>query len=367
MLPYTLGPEYRDYTAFGPRYIFKGEAYMRINEDLRKTVVFLGFENGSDIRCIGTGFLVHYKEVGYLVTARHVAMDLNGVPFVIRVNWRDGSAKNIPEDNIQWNYHPDDNIDIAVIPYDDKISNRSIYDTLFIPLPDLMKSSLGEYIDVGDNTYTIGLFRLVKGKKRNLPVVHSGNIALLPREERIPVKDWYKSISRKTRYVDAYLVETQSLDGLSGAPVFARPTINYPLELVDPMARTTYNGRAKARESLGTPIHTAIGSESVYLIGLWHGAWNEPPDEILAAEIEKGERVRVSLGMGIVIPATYLIELLETPKMQEERDEIVYEKIHPASQDKVEIESAIENPQHKEDFNSLVSAAAKKKPPDNKT
>lgn len=359
MLPYTLGPEYRDYSINGSSLV--GEAYMRINEDLRKTVVSLGFENGNDIKCIGTGFLVSYETVGYLVTARHVAMELNDVPFIIRVNCRDGSAKNIFEDNIKWIYHPDDNIDIAIILYE-KLYNRSIYDVLYIPLPDLMKSSLGEYIDVGDMCYTIGLFRLIKGEKRNLPVVHSGNIALLPKDEKIPVNDWYDSKSQKSRYIEAYLVEAQSLDGLSGAPVFARPTINYPLSPVDPFERITKKGRE--RIILGESIHTAIGSENLYFMGIWHGAWNAPPDEITQAAMEMGNSVRVSLGMGIVVPATNLLTLLEMPKMKEDRNAIIYEKVYPASQDKVRRPSNQANSQHKEDFMSLVSAAAKKNPQD---
>ena len=35
-------------------------------------------------------------------------------------------------------------------------------------------------IDVGDLCYTVGLFRFIFGKKTNLPLVHSGNIALFP-------------------------------------------------------------------------------------------------------------------------------------------------------------------------------------------
>ncbi len=356
MLPYTLGSERRDYFPKTPGSV--GEAYMRISEDLRKIVVFLGFEDTKEnIKCIGTGFLVFYKETGYLVTARHVAMALDDVPFMIRVNCKNGSSTNIFEDHIKWFCHPDDDVDIAIIPYD-KLYNKSLYDVLYMPLPEWSKPISGEFIDIGDICYTIGLFRLLKGEKRNLPVVHSGNISLLPRDEKIPVSDWHEQ--QKTKYIEAYLVESQSLDGLSGAPVFARPTINYMLS-----PETDNDSLQKRRPSLGRPVYTSVGSENLYFLGIWHGSWNAPPDEITQVTMGISGAVRVSLGMGIVVPAKKLIELLEVPEVLKNRNNILAREssAYAASQDKV----VIDNSQHKEDFISLVSEAAKKKKQDNKT
>jgi hypothetical protein len=67
-------------------------------------------------------------------------------------------------------------------------------------------------------------------------VVHFGTIALVPHDERIPVRDW--RARDRVIQVEGYLVETQSLQGLSGASVFARPSVPMSLSpsnmLIDP-------------------------------------------------------------------------------------------------------------------------------------
>jgi hypothetical protein len=80
-------------------------------------------------------------------------------------------------------------------------------------------------VGIGDFCYTVGLFRVLSGNKQNLPVVHFGTIARPiygPDEEPIPIKDWRDPDGKKTIQANAYLIESQSLSGLSGAPVFVR-------------------------------------------------------------------------------------------------------------------------------------------------
>jgi hypothetical protein len=69
----------------------------------------------------------------------------------------------------------------------------------------------------------VGLFHWHSGSGRNTPIVHSGNIALLPDPmEKIPIKD---RIAGQLQKVEAYLVEAQTFEGLSGAPVFQREMV----------------------------------------------------------------------------------------------------------------------------------------------
>jgi hypothetical protein len=88
-----------------------------------------------------------------------------------------------------------------------------------------------ENYGAGSFTYTVGLFRLMSGEKRNLPVCHFGTIAVLPGDEKIPVKDWRDPEKKRLIFVEGYLVETHSLSGLSGSPVFVRP--EYPMDISD--------------------------------------------------------------------------------------------------------------------------------------
>ena len=65
--------------------------YVRLSENVRKTIVYLGHEipgAEGEIHPSGTGFIVTNGEPGgtYLVTAAHVALDLEDQPFDIRLN-----------------------------------------------------------------------------------------------------------------------------------------------------------------------------------------------------------------------------------------------------------------------------------------
>ena len=140
---------------------------------------------------------------------------LGEFPFVVRTNLVNGGAVNIFGDQIEWFYHPDENVDLAVIPF---VLHKAKYDALY--LPEMMIKSVGEYnIGIGDVCYTIGLFRLLYGSQKNLPVVHTGNIAMVPEDEKIPVEDWDNPYSnvKKSKYIEGYLIGAQSLAGLSGA------------------------------------------------------------------------------------------------------------------------------------------------------
>ena len=91
---------------------------------------------------------------------------------------------------------------------------------LYIP-PDMLVDSntlRALRIGIGDICYAVGLFRLMAGSRRNLPVIHTGRIALIPEDERIPVQDWLNPNGPR-KHIEGYLVKLQNLKGLSGSPV----------------------------------------------------------------------------------------------------------------------------------------------------
>jgi hypothetical protein len=224
---------------------------VRIANDLRKAVVFLGEEfadnwGESAIDPRATGFLVGWQSdasVGpahggkeeisgiYLVTARHVAEPL-GSHFAIRYNKKGGGSDIEHIENARWTFHPDATVDVAVL----HCGHPDWADCIPIPGMMLTKPILGTEgnsvsikpedivldnpnMGVGDIAYVIGLFHLLQGRRTNLPVVHTGHIALLPEDEKIPVRNRQTG---KQQDVEGYLVEAHGLEGLSGAPVFAR-------------------------------------------------------------------------------------------------------------------------------------------------
>ena len=153
-----------------------------------------------------------------------------------------------------------------------------------------------EDVSCGDPVSIVGLFRLHYGKKRNIPIVHSGNVATLADgNERVPLMD------RRTREIveaESYLVEAQTLDGLSGSPVFIHRIVG-----LDEKGQTGIIAAAK-------------------LFGVYQGSWDREPGRILAEDrnLKGGERVPV--GMGIVVPIHRALELIEeNEQMKKLRDD----------------------------------------------
>ena len=260
----TLGPRIRRPVLGAPGF------YMRIDDDVRKTVVFFGVPDDSPgkggISCFGTAFLLEYDGVGYLVTARHLTDELEDSPFVVRVNTSNGTSQNLYVDPCEtgqlWHYHEDETVDIAVME-NPAIGSRHAHDQLY--LTDKLIVGLdtiqSHHVGIGDLIYVVGLFRFLHGTRRNLPIVHSGNIALLLEDEKIPVRDWRERSDIKTFEIDAYIVEAHGIQGLSGSPVFVRPSMgirDMPLD--------------------DGPMRARVAQLDLALLGVWQGSWDAPPD-----------------------------------------------------------------------------------------
>lgn len=287
---------------------------MRITEDARRSVVFLGHaddgKDASTFRASATGFFVTYRGVKYMVTAAHVAIGLGDDPFDMRMNLKGGGGDVIhfdpgtdPMD--KWFLHSDPSVDLAVIafPYDlAPWDHRSMSEALLLSEEDVDRHDIGP----GDTCYAVGLFRLLQGKQRNVPVVHRGSLAAMPSDEAIPVSNWREGGTTQTR---AYLVEATNLKGLSGSPVFVRPSINVVADrfTVDTEKKVSVGGRA----ALTAP------SCDIGLLGIWSASWEASPDQVLA--LDQGNETRVPVGLGIVVPASRLIELLNSPAVEEQR------------------------------------------------
>jgi len=293
---YRLGPR-----ASGEIPSIKG-IKVRIGEDARKCVVFFGTPTpGGGTAYGGTGFLVSFPHEEftshYVVTCRHVASRLDP-GFFIRANTKSGEAENIPVDTIEWVYHPDPTVDVAV-------ASLLIYDwhweRTYLPAALFFNAETDKYggILCGDPISIVGLFRLHVGAKRNIPIVHTGNIsALADHTERIPLKD--RSTGKLTQ-VEGHLVEAQTLEGLSGSPVFIRRFIGMPF-------------------IKGARDESAIAYGEVDLLGMYQGAWDAEPGIILEADRNlQGKNMRIPLGMGIVVPGDKIMDVIEGKKFSDQR------------------------------------------------
>lgn len=111
--------------------------------------------------------------------------------------------------------------------------------------------------------------------------------------------------------VEGYLVESQSLAGLSGSPVFVRPEVSFDPE---PLGFSINTDRPKGSKLVRG------GAAQLFLLGLWQGAWEAPPDEVKATQSGAAPGAKVPVGMGVVVPCYKILELLEMPQVKAYRD-----------------------------------------------
>ena len=226
----------------------------------------------------------------YLVTAAHVIertkekLGPTSQRVRLRVNaWMGGQRwENAPL--CSWKVHPDPAVDIAVFKM--KL-DRSELDHWAWGIETFVnaqsaKEDGGRRIGHGDDVVVAGLFFLRQGKFRNVPIVRMANVAALPGE---PIED------SNGRSMQAYLVESRSIGGLSGSPVF------YDIYA----AKEAFLGESRV---LTTPIRFR-------LLGMMQGHFDLPdiaPDSITE---DAKERVAINSGIAIVIPAEKIVEALD--------------------------------------------------------
>jgi len=281
---------------------------MRLRDDLRRCVGFIGFGSGEDFQSVGSGFFIAYGGVQYLVTARHIAEPIGDDPFGVRVNRREKGTLTWQCDphagSPIWHFSEDENVDAAVMLF---VPPRGRQDSDLMTLAEGLIADqtrwAEENIGVGDVCYAVGLFRLLAGRDRILPFVHTGNIGLLPGDEKIPSQSW-RPTGPRTLHIEGYLVEMTSIRGLSGSPVFARPTFGLRgCELND-----------------GREASALLANEQIYLIGLWQSAWDGDPDDTLRHEA--GD-FKVPVGIGVVTPIEQVVAILNSPAVVAERNAVL--------------------------------------------
>ena len=196
---------------------------MRVDDELRKSVVFIGQIGPNGFIPVGTGFVVSADTMGmrfdHVVTARHNLEMIQGETVYIRVNKIGGGADTVQTKRSEWRFIKDRKggryIDVAVLPTrgvaidGSKLDVRPIPDPLILPSED--EASRMDLM-AGAPVVTIGLFTSHYGEAHNIPIVRQGNIATM--------RDPANMVSTTRGYMDAYLVELRSLGGLSGSPVF---------------------------------------------------------------------------------------------------------------------------------------------------
>jgi hypothetical protein len=297
---------------------------MRVPENVRKCVAFFArlISKGAREERVfgGTGFLVSVPSAriqgckyNYAVTAKHVAAQMALGDWVMRVNTKDGRFLDIRgTKEHRWWVHPteEDTVDVAVSPIlvPEEADCTAIAESMFLDDATIQRSNIG----AGDEVVIAGLFSKIPGLSKNLPIVRTGNIALMPDPgERLP------GVSIGGRAVDseAYLIEARSIGGLSGSPAFVRTSVSIQV----PVQRLVE----------GQPVDDAVRGMwcqlpgSFFFLGSVHGHWDILPEDKNEVDprnpSQKGKKEAVNLGIAVVVPAKKVREVLYHPELVERR------------------------------------------------
>jgi len=69
-------------------------------------------------------------------------------------------------------------------------------------------------------------------------------------------------------------------------------------------------------------VTAAIAESKDYLLGVWAAAWPGAPDEEMRKALGLSARTWIPVGMGIVVPAQCVMEILESPRLMQQRDQL---------------------------------------------
>jgi hypothetical protein len=194
-----------------------------------------------------------------------------------------------------WTHPSDETADVAVLPFDmtPDLDIVSVRTTDFLTREAIIEKNIG----IGDEVFVTGLFTFVPsayaGVRRNMPIIRHGNIAMLPDE----------AIQTDYGYAEVYLIEARSIGGMSGSPVFARQTIAVKVKIAD-----------------GSEVWMH-GVGGMHLLGLTHGHWDIKESEMNEPHSTHDRRRGVNMGVGIVVPASKIIETIDRPELIELRKE----------------------------------------------
>ena len=172
---------------------------------------------------------------------------------------------------------------------------------------DLRTIEIGTFLDeasesvtsLGDEVFITGLFSRLPDE----PIVRIGNIAAIPNGA---IPGWSIGGGEPVD-AEGYLLEVRSLGGLSGSPVFVRPTISMKV-------------RANAGQFSGKEINM-FGCGPFYFLGLMHGHWKLLPSEHDTVEFQTTqEEGSIALGLSLAVPAKKIHEIINRQEFVEHRN-----------------------------------------------
>lgn len=348
------------------------DIHMRVPNQITKAVLFVGLPEIPDPEYRGTAFIVTVPgsptkvvyggvevevryPVAFLMTARHIVEKISKVgdgEFYIRANKKSGGVREIRvQSDTKWWYHPTekDYVDCAAtlfpVEWLAELDVAPIPIGMFADEKVISKHNIG----IGDEVFITGLFTKVVDTTKNIPIVRTGTVAMLP-GEKIPFGN---------SMIEAYLVESRSIGGLSGSPVFVRETMTIKV-LSDFEASFMARTGRKFNPFDGSPLQ---GVGQFFFFGSVIGHWSALPG---FSELAPIEEEKVNMGIAPIVPAHKIIEVLTQPEVVETMKKND-EKIRAKNQEGATYDFAAKHEDFsltKEGFEAALKKASRRMPKD---
>jgi hypothetical protein len=242
----------------------------------------------------------------------------------------------------KWWYHPTDreHVDAALTMFlPDELEDLDIF-TVHADLFADERRIKDLHIGAGDEVFIPGLFTKVMTTAQNVPIVRVGNLAMVP-GERIPFKDG--------KMFDAYLIESRSIGGLSGSPVFVRQTIKMKGHTAGGMFYDAGNDPLPTNE---TVFVDAVGR--IYFLGSVIGHWDQPTG------LSVVEQEAVNMGVAPIVPAQKIQEIITQPELIAMAKEVSKEIAEKESKGATYDFDDSKKPFTREDFEAALTKVSRK-------
>lgn len=261
----------------------------KIPEGLLQSVAFLGIANSEGViqpKCTAFYIVVPFRHKpnqgrGYLTTAKHNIEAARGRNLHVSINpafLEEGQSPQwlpLPQDLIWHDHYEDQTADVVVAdwrpPQNYAASYTGVLVTSFLDFQPIISQGIG----VGNEIRIVGLFPYHFGKTEHKSLLRAGNISLYPSDR----------VKGGRGEMDAFLIETKSLGGLSGSPVFAVDIAAFP--------------------KVWNPF-----------LGVIHGHWDYRNDSLSESDIKA-----INSGMSIVSPSCKIIDIVFSDELESGRSE----------------------------------------------
>jgi hypothetical protein len=189
---------------------------------------------------------------------------------------------------------------VAVVDWDSVSEDRVVDHSMILAgMAVTPKDHVEHGIREGGTIFCVGVFTKHAGRRRVIPILRTGNIALMPNAQEL--------IYTERGPIEGYLVECRSVGGLSGSPVFSA------IDKIVPPFIPTPPGFIPA-EQYKAEIRTLWA-----WIGLMHGHWKIDKKTLAEMDTTNDEDEPLNTGIAIVVPAWKVMEVVNHPRFVEMR------------------------------------------------